>query len=216
MLLWCLKSTPVRKHSAYKERPSRVRTSESVLSSCKFKSSRLLRRTKTKGSSTVFHAIKSTQSYLTFISDAKYVKASASNSYRTQIMHLVSSLSFPIRTYAMIPFNNPMVLNMISHLAGIWCLEIKQNRLKLVRDEGLSICFVPKSSFFHNEMNSVDSPLFSGSFLSPTRAEEGFLRSFAIILAALWFHDLWVNPSFFPISKCKQANFKRTAIGHEV
>lgn len=45
--------------------------------------------------------------------------------------------------------------------------------------------------------------------------EEGFLL-FAIILAALSFHDLGVNPPFFPISECKQADFKRTAVGHEV
>ena len=124
-------------------------------------------------SSTFLHAIKSTQRHLTFIWDPKYIRASASNNYKKKTIHLLFSLSFPIRLYAMIPFNNPMILNVIPHLARTWCLEIKQNWLNLVKDEGLSPRFVSKT-FFHKEMNSVDSPLFVGSFLSPTRAEEGF------------------------------------------
>lgn len=66
-----------------------------------------------------------------------------------------------------------------------------------MEDEGLSLGFIPKSAFLHKEMNTADSALFLGSLLVPTGAEEGFLGSFAILLAALWFHDLWVNPSFF-------------------
>lgn len=98
-----------------REKLSWVRSSGTELSSCKFKSNRFLKWTKTNG----FYTLKPTENYLTFISDPKYVKASASNSYRMQIMHLLSSLSFPIRLDAVIPFNNPMILDMISHLARI-------------------------------------------------------------------------------------------------
>lgn len=54
-----------------------------------------------------------------------------------------------------------------------------------MEDEGLSLGFIPKSAFLHKEMNTADSALFLGSLLVSTGAEEGFLGSFAILLAAL-------------------------------
>lgn len=113
---------------------------------------------------------------MTLTWDPKYIRAPASNIYKMKIIHLLFSLSFPIGLYSMTPFNNPMILNVILHLARLWCLEIKWNWLNLVKDEGLSPRFVSKN-FFHREMNSVDISLLQG------------LRRFLTLLPSSWLHS---------------------------